>query len=582
MSTGETIQGSGVPCVPSNPMHGCIALPSETRCKLIKLFSSLTLAICTLSSTGALALQAVENLPIVVDVNQTITAGIDLEKNGRWQEAIQHYEKAVRNHLESPDLQRRLQISRIHNDVIRRYSDASFLDAIDKLTDDVSGELYSEVLTKLDLNYVEQIDLMRIVRNGTAFLEVALTEKDFINHNLKTASPATIEHFRANIHKVVLARNIRSRTEAKSLVLTVAKLAEKELGLAPTATIHEYVAGAIGLLDPYSGYLTPGELSEIMSQIEGNLIGLGVELWAERTELKIVDVFPGGPAHEAGLKAGDYILAIDGSRTDQVGAKRAADLLRGAENSQVTLLLKRNAGDNQQMTVTRRRVEVPSVSSCDIVDAQSGVGYIRISNFQKTTPSEFDQSFSNLISRGMRTLIVDLRRNPGGLLDAAVDLADRFITQGSIVSTRGRSGFENRNYFAQVPQTLDIPLVVLIDSDSASASEIFAGAIRDHGRGTLVGQTSYGKGSVQGLFHTDTTSGGLRITVSKFYSPSGKQISNFGVAPDVVLTPVEVAKPVIGSDGTALIKLDSEEQDLGLRKAIEIARDATKIARKPN
>jgi carboxyl-terminal processing protease len=563
-------------------MHGCIALPRETRCKLTKLFFSLTLAICTLISTRASALQSVENLPTSPDVNQVITAGIDLEKNGRWQEAIQHYEKAVRSHLESPDLQRRLQISRIHSDVIRRYADTTFLDAIDKLPIDVASDLYSEVLTKLDLNYVEQIDLMRIVRNGTAFLEVALTEQDFIKHNLKSVAPDKIEHFRANIHKVVLARQIRSRAEAKSLVLTVAGLAQKELGLAPTVTIHEYVAGAVGLLDPYSGYLTPGELGEMMSQIEGNLIGLGVELWAERSELKIVDVFPGGPAFEGGLKPGDYILAVDNSRTDQIGAKRAADLLRGVENSQVTLLIKRNDKDNHQLTVTRRRVEVPSVSSSDIVDAQSGVGYIKISNFQKTTPAEFDLAFSNLASRGMRTLIIDLRRNPGGLLDAAVDLADRFISQGSIVTTRGRSGFENRNYFAQVPQTLDIPLVVLIDSDSASASEIFAGAIRDHARGTLVGQTSYGKGSVQGLFHTDTTSGGLRITVSKFYSPSGKQISNLGVAPDVVLTPVEVAKPIVGTEGTSLIKLESEEQDLGLRKAIEIARDATKIARKPN
>ena len=188
----------------------------------------------------------------------------------------------------------------------------------------------------------------------------------------------------------------------------------------------------------------------------------------------------------------------------------------------------------------------------------------------------------------MRSLIIDLRRNPGGLLDSAVEIADRFLDKGGIVSTRGRNGVENRNYVAREPGTWNIPLTVMIDGDSASASEIFAGAIRDNRRGTLVGQTSYGKGTVQGLFHTDTAAGGLRLTVSKFFSPLGRPISMQGVQPDVVIpevvpsdgtaVQVNVAKPPVGADGIKLIDFKDRDQDLALRRAIEVARASIKLA----
>ncbi len=221
----------------------------------------------------------------------------------------------------------------------------------------------------------------------------------------------------------------------------------------------------------------------------------------------------------------------------------------------------------------------------EIIEPNQGIAYIRITNFQKTTTEEVDRAMWTLSRQGMKSLIIDLRRNPGGLLEASVDLADRFLKQGAIVSTRGRNGVENRNYLAHEPQTWEIPLVVLIDGDSASASEIFAGAIRDHRRGTLVGQTSYGKGSVQGLFQTDTAAGGLRLTVSKFFSPLGHPISTFGVQPDVVINKEEsehghvVAKPTIGTDGAKLVDFKRRDQDVALRRAIQVAIEQSSVSR---
>jgi carboxyl-terminal processing protease len=216
-------------------------------------------------------------------------------------------------------------------------------------------------------------------------------------------------------------------------------------------------------------------------------------------------------------------------------------MLRGPENSSVKLVISSGGDQSVAIDVVRRRVEIPSVSSAEMRNGQ--IGYIRITNFQKTTVNEVSRALFDLSSHGMKSLVIDLRRNPGGLLESAVELADYFIVRGGIVSTRGRNTSENRNYTAHAAGTWDMPLVVLIDAESASASEIFAGAIRDHDRGYIVGQISYGKGSVQGVFPSERGIGGLRLTVSRFYSPSGTAISQRGITPHVMVPEEPDATP---------------------------------------
>lgn len=465
--------------------------------------------------------------------------GQQLESERRWHEAIQFYEKAMRRDAGNPQVADRLQTARVHFDVVRRYSDRSFIDTVRNSTPAQALDVYGEVVTKLESYFVETIDYSKLALCGTACLEIALTEEDFIQAHLSSVRRDSIDTFRRKVHQLVLQRPIRSSSDLRSLVSQIAVNAQQQIGLLPSATIYELLAGSVCMLDPYSAFLTPGEYREVMSQIEGNLIGLGVELWAEGSELRIIDVFRSSPAHEAGLRAGHYILQVDGNSVLQVGAKKAADMLRGPEGSRVQLLVSNGGEGAVALEVVRKRVDIPSVSTAEMRDG--GVGYIRITNFQKTTVQEVGKAMFQLSRQGMKSLVIDLRRNPGGLLESAVDLADEFLSQGGIVSTRGRNGEENRNYVAKLPGTWDLPLVVLIDGDSASASEIFAGAIRDHNRGYVVGQVSYGKGSVQGVFHNDRGQGGLRLTVSKFYSPSGVAISSRGIIPHIFVpenTPV--------------------------------------------
>ncbi len=471
--------------------------------------------------------------PAPLQPEEVLRVGKALEQQRRWQEAIQHYEKSLKLLPLNKQITERMQISRVHLDVTRRYADRSFIESVERSTPAQSIEVYQDVVSKLETYYVDSIDYYKLALYGTAFLEVALTEREFIQKHLSKTPAASIENFRRNVHRLVFGKKVGNANELKNLALLVASEAQEQIGLMPTATLFEFISGSVGLLDPYSSILTPGEYREIMSQIEGNLIGLGVELWAEGNELRIVDVFKGSPAAQAGLLPGHYILEVDGQTIVSIGAKRAADMLRGPENSSVKLVISSGGDQSVAIDVVRRRVEIPSVSSAEMRNGQ--IGYIRITNFQKTTVNEVSRALFDLSSQGMKSLVIDLRRNPGGLLESAVELADYFIVRGGIVSTRGRNTSENRNYTAHAAGTWDMPLVVLIDAESASASEIFAGAIRDHDRGYIVGQISYGKGSVQGVFPSERGIGGLRLTVSRFYSPSGTAISQRGITPHVMV-----------------------------------------------
>ncbi len=478
---------------------------------------------------------------------QLVTQGIQLEQSHDWVGAIQHYESAVREFPQSSELRKRLLISRLHYDVVRRNNDSAIENLLKRVSQSQALDLYSEVVARLETSYVDSIDLKEVIRGGTAYFEVALTEPDFIDTYVPGRSRKDIERFRTSIHKLTLTQRIGNRFEARNVVAQAAQAASQQLGIQPTTTVMQFVFGAVGLLDPYSSFLSSSELNEVESQIEGNFVGLGIALQPHEVPLRILNVIPGGPAKEAGLRQGDAIVEIGPVKCEDVGSERAADMLRGPENSRVRLLVARTDSSRREFNIVRRRIEVPSVEDVEILDPATGVAYLRISSFQKTTINELDRALWDLNRQGMKSLIIDLRGNPGGWLDASIAVADRFIAKGRIVSTRGKNGIENQNYMATTPGTWNVPLTVLIDKESASASEILAGAIRDNRRGDLIGQTTYGKGSVQGLFHTRALASGVRLTVSKFYSPSGTAISERGVKPTLAVADQDrvhyVAKP---------------------------------------
>jgi carboxyl-terminal processing protease len=498
---------------------------------------------------------------------QMLREGRLLEMEGRWGEALTHYEDAMRRFPEHDALQRRFEFTRLHYDLGRRYADRSFRSAVESLGFEAALDVYEEVLLKIQAHYVESPNFKELLERGSNCLEVALTERVFLDHLAPEVKAEAVDRFRGELRRSLGLRVVRTRADAREAVALAAEMAWNRLGIPRAATVLEYTCGATSSLDAYSAYLTPDQLSEVYSQIEGNFVGLGIELRAEDGALLIVRVIPGSPAEHSGIRKNDRIVAVDGQSTRELSTDQAANLLQGEAGSLVDLKLRTPDGNNRSVRVRRERVEVPSIEGARIVDADHGIAYAKLTCFQKTTCRDLDAALWDLHRSGMKSLVLDLRGNPGGLLITSVEVVDRFVERGLIVSTRGRSLQEDFTYSAHVAGTWKVPLVVLIDRDSASAAEIFAGAIRDHRRGTIIGVRSYGKGSVQGIFPLSNTDAGIRLTTAKFYSPSGRPFSRLGVEPDMVVHRAD--KPVSG--GPALTLQDSDQ---ALSLAVEVARQS--------
>lgn len=503
-------------------------------------------------------------------VGELLSQGQQLEQERRWGEALTFYEDAVRRHPQDHSLTERLQLVRAHYDLGRRYSDNSFRQMLATLPLAQSLELYGEVLLKIQSHHVDPPGWQALSDAGLRALDIALCDDVFLEHHLADVPRARVDHFRRDLHARLAGGGVNGRQSAVDAVALAAQMARQQLGLSDNAVVLEYACGAANAMDAYSTYLTAGQLTEVYSQIEGNFVGLGIELKSSDGSLLVVKVIPGSPAQRSGIRAGDRIVAVDGRSTHELSTDQAANLLQGREGTTVDVTIHSPGQNDRLLRIRREQIEVPSIDGARIIDAANGVGYLKLTCFQKTTSRDLDAALWNLHRQGMRSLIIDLRGNPGGLLTTSVDVVDRFVEQGTIVSTRGRNAREDYSYSAHRPGTWRMPLVVLIDGDSASASEIFAGAIRDHRRGTIVGVQSYGKGSVQGIFPLNTGGCGVRLTTARFYSPNGLPYSDAGVVPDVVVQ--QTARPL--DEGRLLADLP----DTALEAAVSVAR--SEVARR--
>ena len=520
-----------------------------------------TVVVCVTLCLASTTLFAQAEIAEIQTAHEILGRGAELETQKQWGEALSLYQQAVRKYPENRSLQTRRSVARIHYDVQRRYADSSFLKTINTTDGQKAAGVYREVLLKVQSYYVDQPKWSEIASFGLTSLEVALMSPEFRDANLPNLSTEQIHQTILQTRERLRSARVTNRNEAYNVAVELSHDLNQSIGLSQQATIYEFVCGAISALDPYSAFMSSAQYGETMSQIEGNFVGLGVELRTHQDHLEIVNVIRGGSASEGGIVNGDKVTAVNNQTVSEFGGDRVADLMRGPEGSSIVITLDRGQGP-QPLTLERRRVEIPSVDQVGIIDNEAGIGYIQLTNFQKTTARDFDAALWKLSRDGMRSLIVDVRGNPGGLLPASVDVADRFINSGVIVSTKGRNPMEDFTHRAKAANTWRVPLIVLVDENSASASEIFAAAIRDHKRGTIIGCRSYGKGSVQGIFPLHVSGGGVRLTTAKFYSPAGKAINQVGVAADVELH--DAAKP---ADGILNI-----ESDHGLRVSIHTAR----------
>jgi carboxyl-terminal processing protease len=330
--------------------------------------------------------------------------------------------------------------------------------------------------------------------------------------------------------------------------------------------VENAINGMLSSLDPHSSYMNPKNFSDMQVQTRGEFGGLGLEVTMEDGLVKVISPMDGTPAARAGIKSGDLISTIDGASIQGLTLSDAVDKMRGPANSQVKItIIRKGEKKPLEMTLTRAVIRVDSVR----FRAENDIAYIRITTFNEQTEEGLeravDQTKSQIGGR-LKGVILDLRNNPGGLLDQAIGVSDAFLDQGEVVSTRGRRSSDTQRYNARSGEVLpNVPMVVLINEGSASASEIVAGALQDHKRARLIGMRSFGKGSVQTVIPlSGGTDGALRLTTAKYYTPSGRSIQATGIDPDIeVMQSAEAPPPVDPRDIRSEADLRNHLEDEG-------------------
>ncbi len=303
--------------------------------------------------------------------------------------------------------------------------------------------------------------------------------------------------------------------------------------------------------DPHSSYMSAEELMTLDTQLSGRLSGIGVVMQTEKNEIKITRVLDGTPAQEVGLKDGDIVKEVDGRNIVGLDINEVVTFIRGEEGTTVRLgIVRPPSSDIKEFDIVRREIEIPVLEA---EMKEDGVGYLRLTDWTEDIDQKMSQALADLEAKGAESIVIDLRLNPGGYMVPAITAADMFLRDGMIVSSRGRVIGTTQEYAADNDVQWDLPVVVLVDRGSASSSEIFAAALRENDRCVLVGETTFGKGSIQKIYRQDDGTG-IRLTIARYYTPSGGSIDDEGITPDYL-----IKNPVVG------------EEDLQLRKAVELA-----------
>ncbi len=457
-----------------------------------------------------------------------------------------------------------------------RYSNPVNVRAVQSMTPNQALALYREVSQQTDQRHLEPSSYELRVRRGLRNLGLALENPTFTRALGVQADSFRMDGFRTTLSRIGDSMRVASYTDAQKVMQSVMQEAQNVPGLIANVVAFEFANATIDTLDKFSA-LEPNEPGRGASldleqaekvrsaMLESEIVGIGVEVKQHDNGLLIMKALRGGPAAEAGLQSGDIITAIDGRNINGVPMASSVDLMKGGAGSRIRLQIVRNGSRGSDVNLVRRSVRIYTVNDEKIQPGTDKVAYISLSQFGQKSTEELDQALQQMYSQGMKSLIIDMRGNPGGLLNVCVDITNRFLPCGTIVSTKGRLSSDNMLETASYSRTWSTPLVVLIDGDSASASEIVAGAINDHKRGQIVGRKSYGKWSVQSIVHLPGGTG-LKLTTAKFYSPGHHNYAGTGIAPHVdVPLPENVHRTLFRGRTSDEIRIDPD-----VARALEI------------
>jgi carboxyl-terminal processing protease len=461
------------------------------------------------------------------------------EAQGKWDEAYKLYYKLRKLNPNCEELNKAFLECLAHLNQGMRLEDEAFRKRVLKLKPAAALKVYEEVVGQLRVHYLdrERVDFCDLFQRGLAELRFALSNSKFQGEFLDGTPKEAIDKFQKKLADWTINKEgFATEKEASSQVQRVAREAANDLGLAPTAVVVEFAFGACNALDEYTFGLTPRQLNSLQATIKGKSVDLGIRLALSTDQkLEVARVYSDNPALVQ-IKKGDRLIKIDGIAVDGFSADTAEAFLAGEEGSTVEVEIL-PAGESKP-----RRLTLPRSSALrSVKDARmlsEEVGYVKVTLFQESTVQEMKSAILALQSRGMKALVLDLRGNPGGLFDAGVQAAELFLSDNVIVYTVGR--IKQETHKANNTNPLNLPVLVLVDNETASAAEVLAGALKENGKAKVAGQTTYGKGTIQCVIPLEKFPAGLRVTVAKFLSPANYPYTGHGVIPDFPLERIDL------------------------------------------
>jgi carboxyl-terminal processing protease len=417
----------------------------------------------------------------------------------------------------------------------RRHRERAFKDAIVGLKKPGQVlDVYEKVLQILQSHYVEldRTEAARLFEQGLLELRFALEDEIFQKEYLAQRRSDAVAAFRDRLIEWDV-KAVSDNKSARDELRKVAKVAQDTLKLQLPVVAFEFVCGACNSLDEYTAYLTPSQVSEMQALMRGKFASVGIELAVVDEKLVIGQIHPESPAART-FKVGDRIVRVDRQPVDPAAPSEARARLRGEPGSSVEVEVQ-SSGEmmTRSLKMERQPYVMPSVEFKP--EVRDGVGYARVTCFTETTVQELKDAVFKLQAAGMRALVLDLRGNPGGLFKSSIETAEMFLPEGLIVHTQSRLKEFNETHKSHNPEAFTFPLVLVIDGETASSAEVVAGALKENGRAFLLGQPSFGKGTIQWIVPLQVVQAGVRITVAKFLSPSGQPYNGRGVTPDLIV-----------------------------------------------
>jgi len=468
------------------------------------------------------------------------------EKQSDWEKACDIYEEVLKHQRDGGPVRERYvnAVRRLWQ--TRRHKDISYRKEVLSIDYGQSLWVYGKVRDLfLDQSLDrKKVDPTKLFRKGLEELDFALADASFCQQYIPQGKFPVIAEFRSLLKKTWGTKKPETRQEAVRHIREIALAAQSQLQLPSTVVVMEFTCGACYALDEYTVYLTPNQLRELCQALKGEAVGIGLTVVSRDGKILVAEVAMGSPAYSK-VYEGDQIISVNKKAVTQVPVEMVRDLLDGPADSMVELeVLTMQTGMLRELSLTRQPLMMPSVFH-SFVDSTNGVGLVRIASFQENTVKDVDIALAQLAASNMKALVLDLRGNGGGLFDSAVEVSRRFLSSGPIATTQEldyKNNIVTTTFEARNPAALTLPLIVLIDADTASAAEVLAGALKENGRAIVVGQTSYGKGCTQRLARLPNLpgglpTGGLRLTTAKTFSPKGLPYTNRGVTPDRLIAP---------------------------------------------